>query len=109
MGTTEQDIFKIISTSGDSRGAAFEALRLARKKEFDRATAKLEEARMKSNEAHNVQTKLITQEINGQNEKVTLLMVHAQDHLMNSLLARDLIEELVMYMKENCTGEEFGK
>lgn len=31
MNDQEMDIFKIISAAGDSRGSAFEALRLARK------------------------------------------------------------------------------
>ncbi|MGO2100770.1 PTS lactose/cellobiose transporter subunit IIA [Vagococcus salmoninarum] len=100
MNEQEKEIFKMIATSGDSRGAAFEALRLARKKKFNEAKEKLEEARLKANEAHKVQTDLITKELNGEGESLTLLTVHAQDHLMTSLLARDLIEELIMYIEE---------
>lgn len=100
METQEKDIFQLIAISGDSRGAAFAALRLARKKKYDEATLKLEEARLKATEAHNIQTALITKEINGGSDPVTLLGVHAQDHLMTTLLARDLIEELIMYMEE---------
>ena len=33
-------------------------------------------------------------------QKTSLLMVHAQDHLMTSLLARDLIEEMIGMLKE---------
>lgn len=100
MNGQEQKIFKIISASGDSRGAAFDALRYARKGEFDKAGERLKEAKEKSIEAHDVQTSLITQEINGEPTEVNLLMVHAQDHLMTSLLARDLIEEMIEILKE---------
>jgi PTS system cellobiose-specific IIA component len=31
---------------------------------------------------------------------VTLILVHAQDHLMNAMLCRELAEELVMLRKE---------
>ncbi len=100
MTENEMNIFKIISASGDSRGAAFEALRAARKGDFEAAESKLQEAKEKSIDAHDVQTKLITAEINGEQTDLSLLMVHAQDHLMNSLLARDLIEEMIEMLKE---------
>lgn len=95
MNEQEQSIFKIISASGDSRGAAFEALRLARKGESQLVEAKLKEAKEKSLEAHEEQTTLIRKEINGEGIESSLLMIHAQDHLMTSLLARDLIEEMI--------------
>ena len=41
MNEKEVDIFKIISAAGDSRGAAFEALRFARKGDFEQAEAKM--------------------------------------------------------------------
>jgi len=43
---------------------------------------------------------LITGELNGEKTETSLLMVHAQDHLMTSLLARDLIEEMIGMLKE---------
>ena len=100
MNEKEIDIFKIISAAGDSRGAAFEALRFARKGDFEQAEAKMKEAKERSIDAHDVQTKLITGELNGEKTETSLLMVHAQDHLMTSLLARDLIEEMIGMLKE---------
>ncbi|MBV7389489.1 MULTISPECIES: PTS lactose/cellobiose transporter subunit IIA [Enterococcus] len=100
MTNQEMDIFKIISAAGDSRGAAFEALRFARQGDFTAADNKMKEAKEKSIAAHDVQTKLITAEINGDKTETSLLMVHAQDHLMNSILARDLIEEMIEMLRE---------
>ncbi len=105
MNNQEQSIFQIISASGDSRGAAFEALRLARKGEFQLAEAKMKAAKDKSLVAHEEQTTLIRKEINGEGTELSLLMIHAQDHLMTSLLARDLIEEMIDMLKE-LKGEE---
>ena len=100
MNEYELTIFKIISSSGDARGDAFEALRLARLGDFIAAENKMNEAKEKSLEAHSAQTQLITEEINGNKQDISLLMVHAQDHLMTSLLARDLIEEMIEMLKE---------
>lgn len=100
MTEQEQSIFQIISASGDSRGLAFEALRLARQGKFTEADAKMKEAKERSIAAHDEQTSLITKEINGEGVDTSLLMVHAQDHLMSSLLARDLIEEMIGMLKD---------
>jgi cellobiose-specific phosphotransferase system component IIA len=40
-------------------------------------------------------TKLIEQDAGEGRQPMTLIMVHAQDHLMNSLLARELSEEII--------------
>lgn len=98
-------IFQIISASGDSRGAAFEALRNARKGNFEEADNKMKEAKSKSIVAHDIQTELITKEINGNPSEINLLMIHAQDHLMSSLLARDLIEEMIEMLREQTSNK----
>ncbi|HAV1653500.1 TPA: PTS lactose/cellobiose transporter subunit IIA, partial [Enterobacter hormaechei subsp. xiangfangensis] len=46
-------------------------------------------------QAHKMQTKLIEQDAGEARQPMTLIMVHAQDHLMNSLLARELSEEII--------------
>lgn len=91
----EEIVMSLVGFSGEGRSYAFEALRAARKGEFiksDEAMKKCEEALL---EAHHTQTDLIQNEINGVPTKVSILMVHAQDHLMNALLAKELIEELI--------------
>ncbi|HBI06232.1 MAG TPA: PTS lactose/cellobiose transporter subunit IIA, partial [Erwinia persicina] len=45
--------------------------------------------------AHQMQTKLIEQDAGEGRQPMTLIMVHAQDHLMTSLLARELSEEII--------------
>ena len=49
--------------------------------------------------AHEIQTKMLQDEAGGNKHEVTLLMVHAQDHLMNASLAQDLISEIVELYK----------
>jgi len=106
MNETEQMIFGIISSAGDSRAKAFEAMKEIRKGDYVKAKELLKASREADTEAHNIQTKLIQQEISGENKaELSLLMVHAQDHYMTSQLARDMVEELVNIFEAKEKGE----
>ena len=91
---------QIVGNAGESRSLCFEALSLAKKGEFEEAEKKLREAREVFLKAHEVQTELITEEVEGNVPKIGLLMVHAQDHLMTSLLCIDLAQEFVDVYKK---------
>ena len=54
----------------------------------------MDQSRIALNEAHTVQTKLIEGDGEGK-MKVSPVLVHAQDHLMTSMLARELVAELI--------------
>lgn len=97
MTNLELDIMNIISIAGESKGKAFEALKKLKENDFEGAKLLIEESRKLDIDAHKIQTKLITDELDPdvETEPLTLLMVHAQDHYMTSQLARDLIKTLV--------------
>lgn len=95
----EQEIFEIISHGGDSRGYTYEALTEARKNNMEKAEAFLIKAKEELNLAHNTQTKLIQAEINGDDIKMTLLMVHAQDQLMTAMSENNLVQEMIEMYK----------
>ena len=84
----------LIVHSGDARAAAFHALQEAKAGNFEEAKKLMAESKAKALEAHHIQT-LLADEGNGEGPQVTLLLVHAQDHLMTSMLAQELIEELI--------------
>lgn len=46
-------------------------------------------------QAHKAQTEMLTREAQGEETSISLLMVHAQDHLMTSLTFVDLAKEVV--------------
>ena len=50
-------------------------------------------------EAHNIQTEIIKNEVSGNNIDVSVLFVHAQDHLMTSIEAKSLIECMIKMYK----------
>lgn len=96
----EEQVMGIIINSGEARSCAYQALALAKKGEFEFADAKMEEARQAANAAHQVQTQLIEADMGEGKTTMTLIMVHAQDHLMTSMLARELIKELIELHKK---------
>ena len=102
MTEIEQKIVGMISSAGDSKAKAFEALKMVRESRYEDAKKLLAEAREIDLAAHQIQTQLITAEMSGGEDKpeIGLLMVHAQDHYMTSQLARDLIEELINIFEE---------
>ena len=86
----EEVVMGLIINSGQARSLAYAALKQAKQGDFAAAKAMMDQSRMALNEAHLVQTKLIEGKM-----KVSLVLVHAQDHLMTSMLARELITELI--------------
>lgn len=95
MIALEEAVMEIIVNAGQSRSLCFEALHAARQGNLDEAKSLLREAGGYARQAHKMQTKLIEQDAGEARQPMTLIMVHAQDHLMNSLLARELSEEII--------------
>ncbi|MFE8700250.1 PTS lactose/cellobiose transporter subunit IIA [Cytobacillus sp. FJAT-54145] len=88
-------IFQIILHGGNGKSSAMEAIMAAKQGDFEGARAKIQEAAEALNEAHKFQTNLIQGEVRGEKTEVSLLMVHAQDHLMNAITIKDLANEFV--------------
>ncbi len=95
MATMEETVFQIILHGGNGKSSSMEAIAAAKRGDFAEARAKLQEAADALNEAHHVQTSLIQGEIRGEKVEISLLMVHAQDHLMNAITLKDLATEFV--------------
>ncbi len=100
MENLEHIIFELIAMSGSARSNAFEALESAKNDDFEKAWKHMKQAKMEITEAHKYQTSLIHQEASGKEVKMNILLVHAQDHLMTSILANDLISKMIDMQKE---------
>ena len=86
---------ELIVGAGGAKSSAMEAIRLAKEGSFDEADAALNTAEEMLISAHHIQTDLIQRTARGEEIEVGLLMVHAQDHLMTGILAKDLAREIV--------------
>lgn len=91
----EEQVMGIIINAGQSRSLCYEALRLAKSGDFTSADELMKKANQFSREAHLVQTQLIEADAGEGKTPMTLVMVHAQDHLMTSILAKELVTELI--------------
>lgn len=99
-------IMNIINHSGEARSLSMEAIQFAKLANFTKASKNLDEANKKISKAHKSQTKLIQREAGGEEQEISLLLIHAQDHLMNALTIRDLAREFVdLYKKTFYKGE----
>ena len=95
MFELEETVMGIIINAGQARSLCYEALRQAKQGQFAEADDLLRQATEAANAAHAVQTKLIEADQGEGRIPVTLVLVHAQDHLMTSMLARELVTELI--------------
>jgi len=97
----EEAVMEIIVNAGQSRSLCFEALQAARQGQIDHARDLLRQADTFTRQAHKMQTRLIEQDAGEARQPMTLIMVHAQDHLMTSMLARELSEEILhLYQRD---------
>ena len=91
---------ELVGNAGEARSLAFEALAEAKKGNFEKAEELLNQSKEASLKAHHTQTELICNEADGNKVEIGLLMVDAQDHLMTSILARELISEMIELYKK---------
>ena len=91
----EEVVMGLIINSGQARSLAYGALKIAKTGDFEKARELMAQSREALNAAHLVQTKLIEGDQGEGKIKVSLVLVHAQDHLMTSMLARELVTELI--------------
>ena len=90
----------LIAQSGDARTAAFKALNAAKKGNFEEADELMKESDRDAVLAHKTQTELLVAEANGQKIDINVLLIHSQDHLMTSMLAQELIREIIVLHKD---------
>ena len=87
--------FEIVAYSGEARSKLLLAIEKAKTKEFEECKKLIEEANESLNDAHKSQTTLLQQEARGENVEIGFITVHAQDHLMTTILLKDIVNNLL--------------
>ena len=109
MEFSEENIFHILLHGGNARSLAMEAVHDAKSGNWQAARQKIGQAEAEIRKAHRIQTAWIQQEAGGERKEVTLLLVHAQDHLMNAITVKDLAVELIdLYKRMSSAGGAKG-
>lgn len=93
--TMTEQAMSLIVFGGDAKSSAMEAIYAAKKGDFDNAEQKVEQAEQSLTEAHQIQTKMLTEEAQGKQQDLTLLTVHSQDHLMTAIAFNDIAKEMI--------------
>lgn len=96
----ESTVMELIIHAGEARSSSMQALQAARKQQWQEAETALQEATQAAREAHRIQTALIGADEGCGKIPVNLILVHAQDHLMNAMLCRELVEEIIYLHRE---------
>ena len=91
----EEIILNIIMHSGEARSCSLEAISLAKTGNFDKAKELIIKADEELGYAHNSQTSLIQGEASNDKIEFSLLLIHAEDHLMTTMTFKDLAIELI--------------
>lgn len=87
--------FEIVAFAGEARSKLLQAVNEAKKGNLDAAEGLMKEAKESLTEAHNSQTQILAAEAGGESIELSFIMVHAQDHLMTTLLLSDIVEHLI--------------
>ncbi len=92
----ESTVMGLICNAGEARSCAMEATKNAREGQYEQARILLQQADDAIKRAHIVQTELIGADEGEGKIPVTLVLVHAQDHLMTTMQAIEQAQETVL-------------
>lgn len=91
----QEKAMELIVAAGNARSFAMEAIGKSKIGNSEEARQLINKALEEVNKAHKIQTQLIQEEAAGNKIELNLLMVHAQDHLMNAITVKELASEFI--------------
>lgn len=92
--------FEIVAYSGDARSTLLNLLKEVRAGEFTHVDEMLKDADQNLNLAHQAQTKILAEEASGKDMEMGFIFIHGQDHLMSTILLRDIMNDFIELYKE---------
>ena len=95
MEELELICFQLITAAGEAKSAYMEAVSRAKKGLFDEARQLIEKGNQKLIQGHKPHTDLIQKEAAGDDLKVSLILLHAEDQMMSSECFCVMAEEMI--------------
>lgn len=95
----ESICFQIIAAAGSARSYYIEALREAKKGNFEKAEELKEAAEKDLIAAKKVHFSLLQEDTNEKNTQMGILLIHAEDILMSGDTLGVIVEEFIDYIK----------
>ena len=99
MEELEVAIMNIIINAGDCKNHAYMALNNVNDEKYEEADKELQLSEDAIAKAHDFQTMFLHKEANGEKIEISVLFVHAQDHLMTAISEKNLIEQIIELRK----------
>lgn len=96
----EQINFMMILHSGNARSKVIQSLREYREGNVEEADHLLVQAEDDLKVAHEIHFKMVQQEASGEKVEFALLLMHAEDHLMSTLIMKELVKEMLELFKQ---------
>lgn len=98
--TGEQVCFRLILHSGNARSKVIQSIREYRAGSVQKAEELLHQAEGDLQQSHDIHFQMIQKEAGGEKNEFSLLLLHAEDHLMSTLTMKELVSELLELFKE---------
>lgn len=92
--------FEIVAYAGEARSTLLQALKEAKSGNFENTDSLIEKANESILKAHKAQTDMLAKEAGGEDIELGFIMLHGQDHLMTTMLLKDIIENLIDIYRE---------
>lgn len=92
--------FKIILHAGNAKSSAMLAIEKSRNFNFEEAEDLIFSSNEELIKAHQIEKGLIVNEANGGENEISILMIHAQDHLSGAMLTLEFAKEFLNIYKE---------
>ncbi|GLF87318.1 MULTISPECIES: PTS lactose/cellobiose transporter subunit IIA [Bacillus] len=93
--TEEQVSFQLILHSGNARSKLLQALKQYREGLEEDSFDLMKEAEEDLRLAHDIHFQLVQKEAGGERASFSLLLMHAEDHLMSTITIKELVGELL--------------
>jgi PTS system cellobiose-specific IIA component len=97
--TEEQISFQLILHSGSARSKVIQALSEYRNENVEGSDELLKQAKQDLRAAHDIHFQMVKKEAGGTPTPFSLLLMHAEDHLMSTATMKDLVQELLELFK----------
>lgn len=98
----EMTCLQIITNTGSAKSSYIEAIQKAKEGQFEEAESKIEEGDSSYMQAHEVHGSLIQQEAAGSGVPFSLILMHAEDQMASTEMAKVMAQEIIaLYKKQN--------
>ena len=99
--------FQIIGYAGDALSDFVEAVAQAKKGNGEEAQKLMQAGKEQLTKAHKSQTDLLVAEANNEELPFSIILVHAQDHIMNAILYENIAKDFIeLYLERSSNNEK---